>query len=166
MVEMTRFRSVPLRPEFDVFLFAPVGEDRGDMPLSVLSALARLGVDPRQEAAQLALLPMDAARQRLASLIAALPAGPSAHRDPGAIAARLIALLPRQAVLDIPSRATGLGAVGLTKSRAIIYVIFMVFMLGAQCIFLSHQPSKKVGDAQVSGSSAVVPRDLPPNSGR
>jgi hypothetical protein len=77
MVEITRPALVSLRREFDAFLFASVGEDRDDMPLSVLSALARLDVDPRQEAAQLALLPVKTATQRLASLIAALPAGPS-----------------------------------------------------------------------------------------
>jgi hypothetical protein len=38
-----------LGTEFDDFLFAPIGEDRNDMPLSVLSALARLDIDPWQE---------------------------------------------------------------------------------------------------------------------
>jgi hypothetical protein len=75
-----------LGSEFDVFLFAPIGEDRNGMLLSVLSALARLHVDPWQEAAKLARLPREAATQRLASLIAALPDGPSAHLDPGALA--------------------------------------------------------------------------------
>ena len=98
MVEMTRSASVSLLgSEFDDFLFAPIGEDRNGMLLSVLSALARLDVDPWQEAAKLARLPWETATQSLASLIAALPDGPSAHLDPGTIAARLIALLPRRA---------------------------------------------------------------------
>lgn len=67
------------------------------MLLSVLSALARLNVDPWQEAAKLALLPGETATQKLAAIIAALPDGPSARRDPRTIAARLIALLPRRA---------------------------------------------------------------------
>jgi len=46
-----------LGTEFDDFLFAPIGEDRNDMPLSVLSALARLDIDPWQEADKLARLP-------------------------------------------------------------------------------------------------------------
>ena len=71
VVEMTHSASVShLGSEFDDFLFAPIGEDRNGMLLSVLSALARLDVDPWQEAAQLAGLPGETATQRLASLIA------------------------------------------------------------------------------------------------
>src|SRR5580700_9207765 len=94
---MTRCTSIsPLGSEFDNFLFAPIVEDGNGMLLSVLSALARLDVDPWQEANDLARLPREAATQRLALLIAALPGGPSTHPDLGTIANRLIALLPRQ----------------------------------------------------------------------
>jgi len=78
------------------------------MPLSVLSALARLDIDPWLEAAELARLPRETATQRLASSIAALPEGPSAHLEHGTIAARLIALLPRQArACSGPSESKG-----------------------------------------------------------
>ena len=71
VVEMTRSASVSrLKSEFDDFLFAPIGEERNGMLLSVLSALARLDVDPWQEAADLARLPRDSATQRLTALIA------------------------------------------------------------------------------------------------
>jgi hypothetical protein len=63
------------RPEFDDFLYAPIGADGGEMPLSVLSALARLDLDPWQEAAELSELPKGTATQRLAALIARLPGG-------------------------------------------------------------------------------------------
>jgi hypothetical protein len=77
---MTRSTSIsPLGHEFNEFLFAPIGEEKNGMLLSVLSALARLDVDPWREAAELAQLPRQTATQRLASLIAALPDGPSAH---------------------------------------------------------------------------------------
>jgi hypothetical protein len=56
------------RPEFDDFLYAPIGADGGEMPLSVLSALARLDLDPWQEAAELSELPKGTATQRLAAL--------------------------------------------------------------------------------------------------
>ena len=74
------------------------------MLLSVLSALARLDIDPWQEAAKLARLPGETATQRLAALIAELPDEPSADPDPVTIAARLIALLPRPTDRNIPSR--------------------------------------------------------------
>ena len=42
----------PMLPEFDTFLFASVGDEVDGVPLSVLSALSRLGLDPRDEAAR------------------------------------------------------------------------------------------------------------------
>jgi hypothetical protein len=83
------------RPEFDDFLYAPIGADMKEMPLSVLSALSRLDLDPWKEAAQLSELPTDTAAERLVTLIARLPRGRWAQADVGAIADRLIALLPR-----------------------------------------------------------------------
>ena len=61
------------RSEFDAFLFAHIGEEKNGMLLSVLSALARLDLDPWREAAELARTPQQTARQRLTSLIEALP---------------------------------------------------------------------------------------------
>jgi hypothetical protein len=95
-----------VRSDFDAFLFAPIDEDNNDngMQLSVLSALARQDVDPSEETARLARLPSEVATQKLTSLIAALTNGRSTCLDPGAIAARLSALLPREAVSDLRSR--------------------------------------------------------------
>ena len=76
--------ATSLGSEFDDFLFAPIAEESNGMLLSVISALARLDLDPWQEAIKLAGLPGETATKRLASLlIAALPGGPSAHLDPG-----------------------------------------------------------------------------------
>lgn len=43
--------------EFNDFLYAPIGGAGNEMPLSVLSALARLNLDPWKEAAELSDLP-------------------------------------------------------------------------------------------------------------
>ena len=57
VIEMPCTASISyLGSEFDDFLFAPIGEERNGMPLSVVSALARSDLDPWQEAAQLARL--------------------------------------------------------------------------------------------------------------
>src|SRR5271170_4680407 len=83
-----------LQSEFNDFLYAPIGEESNDSVLTVLSALARLGIDPWQESARLARLSKETATQRLASIIAGLPDGRWAPADAGAIAARLIEFLP------------------------------------------------------------------------
>jgi hypothetical protein len=167
VAEMTRCTSIsPLGSEFDSFLFAPIGEDRNGMLLSVLSALARLDVDPWQEADELARLPRDAATQRLALLIAALPGGPTTHPDLGTIADRLIALLPRRASSNIPSRDTSPSAGAVTNSRIVIFVIIIAFMLSAQYIMGSRQPPRQVDTAAGPASGTFVPQIPPPTSGQ
>jgi hypothetical protein len=55
----------PHPPEFERFLYASVGEDRNGYVVTVLSAFARLGLDPWAESADLAKLGRDAARARV-----------------------------------------------------------------------------------------------------
>jgi hypothetical protein len=95
--------------EYDDFLYASIGEERNEMPLSVLSALSRLNVDPWQEAAELSELPTSTAAQRVASLIARLPAGRWVLADSRAIGDRLIELLPRAASSKVPSAEKARG---------------------------------------------------------
>jgi hypothetical protein len=164
---MTRCRSLaPLGCEFDRFLFAPIGLDGNGMLLSVLSALARLDVDPWQEAAQLAALPRDAAVDRLATLIAALPDGSPAKRDPGKIAGGLLELLPRQVRADVPSDVTARGAGRVTDARVIMFVIVMTIVLGAQYLMASHPSQAHDDDAHGPASVEVLPSTPLSNSGQ
>jgi hypothetical protein len=170
---MARTTSFP-GSEFNEFLFAPIGEDANGMPISVLSALARLDIDPWQEATALARLPGRTAIQRLAASIAALPDGPSAHRDPEPIATRLIALLPRTASVAGPSRSAlpragasaGSGADATPNSRTVLFMLFMACLLGVQFIMASHQASVPADGALASTSSPAVSRTSPTSYGR
>ena len=145
-----------LGPEFEDFLFAPIGADENGMLVSVLSALARLDLDPWREAAKLAGLPRETAVQRLTSLIGALPEGTWARQDLRAIADRLTALLPRRVRNDVPARETSIGAGPAVNSRAaIVFMIFMVLMLGAQSILAGRQPPAQPNGADAPASSAV-----------
>ena len=85
----------PLGSDFDRFLYAEVGDDQRGGQLSVVSALARSGVDPWDEAARLAAMLTEAAARTLADLLARLPAGSGQPLDPLSVATRLVALLPR-----------------------------------------------------------------------
>lgn len=85
--------------EFNAFLFAPVGVDKAGLPLTVLSALTRLGFDPWGEAARLSALPVDAATDALAKAIIRLPEGDWKRSDSASIAGRLVACLPRRSPL-------------------------------------------------------------------
>jgi hypothetical protein len=89
-----RTAYTPVLPEMDSFLFADVGKEVDGIPLSVLSALARLGVDPRDEAARLSRLTSKAAASQLARLFARLPDRPWTPPELRRIAKRLVELLP------------------------------------------------------------------------
>ena len=92
----------PLRPDLDRFLFATVGDEIEGVPLSVISALTRLGLDPWQEAGRLSSLSNREAVEQLARLIAELGLFRSLS-EAREIADRLIQLLPRR---DIDRKST------------------------------------------------------------
>jgi hypothetical protein len=83
-----------LNSDLNDFLFAAVGDEQNGMSLSVISALTRLGVDPREEASRLAALSKVLAVKALAPMIARLSIGRLQQSDNVAIAQRLVGLLP------------------------------------------------------------------------
>jgi len=60
----------PHPPEFERYLYASVGEARNGYVVTVLCTLARLGLDPWKEAAELVTLGRDASRARLGTMLA------------------------------------------------------------------------------------------------
>ena len=127
----------PHPPEFDRFLHASVGEDRNGYAVTVLSTLARLGLDPWKETAELVTLGRDAARARLGTLLARFRDVPALASDHSRIARDLSQLLPEaptsvtlkraaSTVVDgHPSKSGAIWAV-----LAIIFVLFQMFMVG------------------------------------
>jgi hypothetical protein len=151
VVTVTAAASVSFfKPEFGDFLYAAIAADKNEMPLTVLSALSRLDVDPWKEAAELSELPKDAATQRLASLIARLPGGRWAQTDAKAIADRLIELLPR---LQSGKKAQGLQQ--MTSSPVVL--ICAALALVALIIATSFQRSARSDDADAPAFSSVSP---------
>lgn len=123
------------RPELSDFLYASVSGESDEMPLSVLSALARLNLDPWSEAAELSALPREGATQRLAILIARLPGTRWTQDDCRAIAERLVKLLPRIKKSDKTAKNTGTtrleAILSLPDSKLIILLIALVFLVMA-----------------------------------
>jgi hypothetical protein len=83
-----------LHSDLNEFLFASVGDEQNGMPLNVMSALTRLGIDPWEEASRLAALPKAAAAESLAPVIARMPVGRPRLSDNLALSQGLVALLP------------------------------------------------------------------------
>jgi hypothetical protein len=152
-----------LASDFDDFLFAPIREDKSGVPLSVVSALARLDVDPWEEAATLAAMPGEAATQRLSALIASLPMESGTDPERRSIAVRLIALLPKHPVAAGSSPRNPQRAAAADKSPTatyvIYYVIFLVFILLSQWIIGGRQASVH---GEAAPSSTTAPQSAPP----
>jgi hypothetical protein len=165
---MTRAAAMSIPgAEFNEFLFAPIGEDRNGMLVSVLSALARSDVDPWLEAAKLAQLPGEAATQRLASLIGSSSDRDTSALDPTKIAARLIALLPRQGGLNNRSNDAPQTFGAMIKSRPWwVYVMFMCFVLGTQFMMASQQRPTKADGIPAQTSSTASAATPPVSSGQ
>ena len=90
-----------LNSDFSDFLYAAIDNEQNGMPLSVVSGLTRPGLDPWEEAAQLASLPKALAVEALALIIARLPFERSDHI---AISRRLVELLPEHRAAASPDR--------------------------------------------------------------
>lgn len=147
------------KSEFDSFLFAPVGEDKKGMVVSVLTALARLDFDPWQQAADFARLPKEAAKAQLAAMLAGLPGMSLSGPEPGTVAARLVALLPAP---SRPAAASRTGWPGIAPPAAspsprslIPIAIFMVLSVVFQ-LFGAGQQSPQTGADGAAPVSEVV----------
>jgi hypothetical protein len=147
--------TATLRTDFDAFLFAPIGEDTNGIPLTLLTVLARLGVDPWEEAADLAHLALEPALQRLTSRLEAMPNGrPATAAETVNIATRLIALLHR-APEKKPSAPQALPMTKMIKhpdrvKLAVYFAIAMGFILVGEW-------AMSVRDAPAPMDTAIAP---------
>jgi hypothetical protein len=152
MANSTRGPGVfPQKSEFDDFLFAQIGEDGNQAPLSVLSALARLNFDPWVEAGLLSRLSRGAAAEKLASMIESLPNGVGETRDVPMVAARLIALLPARSAFPAPvpsgSASSNLPAIALGLAM-------LAMLLGAGWSVIHNQAHSGLDVAQPTNHAA------------
>ena len=150
--------------EFNDFLHASIGVESNDMPLTVLSALARLNIDPWGEAAELSELPKHSATQRLASLIARLPRGRWTQGDCETTADRLIGLLPRNGRGTVPSAQGGQGLPEKTNSGTAKILLYAALGITALMIIAASREPPSHGDDGMSGSSTASPSRTPPQS--
>ena len=153
-----------LGSEFDPFLSSPLWLDRNEFPLSVMSALARLDLDPWQEAAALAALSKAAAVTRLSSLLRPLPGAPSTNPDRDGLCQRALGLLPASsAVTRLPPLR--LPAVGRTKmvprptASSLLFIGWIVIagLIGASVLpRLFDHPAAKAATTALHASPAFT----------
>lgn len=98
--------------EFEPFLYASVGEDMRGSPVTVLSALARLNLDPWAEAAELASLGRETAATRFGTRLSRVRDVPALGQTHGRVGRELIHLLPERA-----ARFAGSGPASTDRGR-------------------------------------------------
>jgi hypothetical protein len=148
--------------EYNPFLFAVVGEEEDvGLPLTVLTALTRLGLDPWQEAARLSDLPKDAAARALAVLIAGLPRPDCQVPGSAAIAARLVSWLPGRSAAPVPAvqaRAIEGSRMepGNTKARrATVWLVWSALLLAAFLLVLYLQVDNHLEPAAAPAGAQI-----------
>jgi hypothetical protein len=125
----------PHRPEFERFLYASVGEDRNGYVVTVFSTLARLGLDPWNETAELATLGREAARARLGLLLSRFRDVPALEHHHQPVAQKLILLLPECPPDRAVTRAGSTVAKGQLVSSGAIWAVLAILLILMQMIF-------------------------------
>jgi hypothetical protein len=126
-----------LNRDVEAFLYAPIDQDQGGMPVSVLSALARLDIDPWEEAERLAALPKYNAERRLAQLMTHVSGAARGPHDPEALATRLVELLPDRRGMRHYELPEGFLS---TKTTGMRIGFLMGVLIGLQWFATSCQP--------------------------
>lgn len=124
-----------LDPKYDKFLQSSVGDDRRGAGITVLSMLARLGVDPWREASELASMPEGRAHQRLDALMARFTGVPSWVPSRNDVVSRLLVFLPRRSlsgksIMADPSSKSLLNFFGTP-----LYIAFWIAPLVAYYVY-------------------------------
>ena len=158
--------SALIGPEFDAFLCAAIGEDRNGTTLSVLSALARLDVDPWREATKLARMPREAAAERLSALIEALPGEPLTGVLSRTSAANLVSLLPTEKTPFVRVSDSGAASMSFQRTSMLIgagaFVLMMLFVLA---ISTHYSPGSENGPYLSEPRGADSTMGAPPKPG-
>lgn len=124
----------PYGSDFDRFLYAWVGQDRNGHGVTVLSTLARLGLDPWREAAELAARGREVARGRLDKLLSGFRDVPALADDHGAVARQLSLLLPEQRAIHAPQPAGSARTRGATASGWSVMALLMILLVVVQAL--------------------------------
>jgi hypothetical protein len=141
-----------LRTDLNAFLHAEIANDPNGMPLTLLSALARSGVDPWAAAADLARLPSASATQKLIDLLGEMPNGPPAGAQTVSLVARLMSLLHepgKPASRPAPGPAPA-GPIATRKIHKTIYYLFALIVLLAGNWALYHRHMQSPVDISTS----------------
>jgi hypothetical protein len=151
---MATQRSVSnVTSQYDEFLFAPIGDEPGGMRLSVISALARMNVDPWEEAARLSALSTTEAQRTLVSTLDLFPGKRQKSEETEILAARLVALLPKAREVTTAQAAS---TAGIGEQRTHYWIVWVCFAI-AMSFLSSHKNAATPGAVDSASTSNTAP---------
>ncbi len=119
-------------------------------------ALARLDVDPWQEATSLAEMPRVAAEARLSALIDALRREP-ASAIPSTASAALVALLPKRKAPNVRASDSIVAATGSPQTQIpLAFGAFAILMLIAVAVSALFSPGPEMGASSPAPRAAAT----------
>ena len=144
--------SVPsFTSRYNQFLYAPICEEANGMQLSVLSALARMDVDPWEEATRLAAMPKAIAERALVSTLDRVLGKNRTPSETEVIAARLVQLLPHRGEGVTPTETARVG------TQQTYWLVWLGFALAISLLSPHHRVTDQGGST--SKSSAISQLD-------
>ena len=123
---------------YEEFLYTEIGEQENGMPVSMVSALTRLGLDPWDEARRLASLPATGAVTAIGELIKRTSVFTAQASALPSLTGRLAALLARPA--PVAARVVSLPGVPpwLLEGRWLAVLLVVGVLIVASKLFLLH----------------------------
>ncbi len=156
-----RARFSTLSARYDDFLFAPVCDDANGMRLSVLSALARMNVDPWEEATRLSAMPRAIAEKTLISILDLVSGRSWKPPEAAAIAARLVQLLPQpgeaKAIAATGTAHATTGPVKVSTQLTHYWWVWLAFWV-AMSFMMPHRQSTTPNPGAATTESAARPQ--------
>jgi len=147
----------PFHPDLDNFLFAAVGEERNGIPLSMISALTQLDLDPWDEAGRLSSMAKQEAVERLTGLILRLPGLHRPSSEAQQIAAGLIDTLPTHGIVRCPTEEGRRAPKNIASGKtfwviclALAAAAFLLMMTQGNLPFSNHRPPSPIETTESS----------------
>ncbi len=148
-------RSLPA--EFNEFLFERISDDHLGRQVAVISALARLDMDPWAEAKKLSQLPAETAAWSLSLVLSRLPEIRMGIAERQQTALRLARLLPKLVLGKSAhaARATSSGA--LPQAAAAGVLCAFAILLSGQALWQSHHVGPVAPQTTIASAAVPVP---------
>lgn len=135
---------------FNAFLLADVGIETNGSPLTVLSMLARLGVDPWERAARWASEPRATATEALAASLSDTAEIDLPLDHARTVASRLMLLLPGRSIVTAPDRRLPARASVMQNWAWVSVAVFWLYMILTAVLSPATHPPSAVATPRTS----------------